>query len=107
MVAYLRLDLPTAEDSVNKATLKLISPSNAGDQGFRIMDEVVEIAISVLETASQLLVLFSMIRREPGGYMFAGIAALQPLLNIMKRSSLPSGGKYRAIIFGIWKANAL
>ena len=95
---------------MNKATLKRISPNHAGDQGFRIMEEVVSIAVSILETASQLLVLFSMIRREPGGYMFAGLAVMQPVLNMIRVDRVPSGRKHyhtMAMILRIKKAYAL
>ncbi|KAF9515916.1 hypothetical protein BS47DRAFT_729412 [Hydnum rufescens UP504] len=38
--AHLRLDFPTSLDPSNTTTLKRISPNHAGDQGFRIMEDM-------------------------------------------------------------------
>jgi hypothetical protein len=58
------------------------------------MEEVISIAVSVLETVSQIMVLFSMIRREPGGYIFVGLAAMRPFLGTLRYSKLPPVREY-------------
>ena len=58
------------------------------------MQGVVTITTTVLQAVSQLLVLLSMIRRQPGGYVFAGIATIQPILDMTMSDGTPSTRKY-------------
>jgi hypothetical protein len=88
-----RLDPAALEDQANNAILQQISPGYVGDQGFQIMHGVVIMGTTALQLVSQLLVLVSMIRREPGGYMFSSIAAIQPILDMTTADGTPTTGK--------------
>lgn len=83
----IRLDVPSWDDPIVKAKLAQLAPHFSSGQAWHIISNCTSVISSIISIMSELVVLVGMLRGEEGGALFAALAAVGPIIDVLGNSS--------------------